>query len=110
MPLTRIVYHEYEIHSDQTGWYIKEYASLADLQNEVPCDVVGPYATQAAARRAMEDNPEEPETSKYGVSKRKPYDPSRDPTPAIEAEAGDVHVELLETEELRDVPPEIQGD
>ena len=89
MALTRIVYHDYEIHPDQTGWYIKEYSSFADLQNEVPCDVIGPYATQAAARRALEDTHEEPETSS---ARKKPYDPSRD------------KVVLKEAADVREVP------
>ena len=109
MALTRIVYHEYEIHPDQTGWYIKEYSSLADLQNEVPCDVIGPFATRLAAQRML-DTPEEPETPS---ARKKPYDPSRDPIPARSTEAskaGDVHMELQQTQELRDMPEALQGD
>jgi hypothetical protein len=113
--LAKIEYNENTIAPDQTGWYIKEYSSIADLQNEIPCDVIGPYATQAAARRALAtpDENEETETPKHGVSNRKPYDPARDPTPARSteaSEAGDVHMELQQVEELRDLPEALQGD
>ena len=31
------------------GGTSKNIASLADLQNEIPCDVIGPYATQSGS-------------------------------------------------------------
>lgn len=52
-PVTRIEYHESTVAPDQTGWYINEYMTIDDLMANIPCEVVGPYATQAAAQRML---------------------------------------------------------
>ena len=47
----RIEYRDFQVNSDQSGWYLFEYKSIADMTEDIPCDVVGPFATRAAASR-----------------------------------------------------------
>jgi DnaJ-class molecular chaperone len=47
----RIEYRDYDTNSDQSGWYVFEYKTLADMADEIPCDVTGPFMTRAAASR-----------------------------------------------------------
>jgi hypothetical protein len=49
----KIEYKDYNVEPDQNGWYVFEYKSLADMAEEVPCDVTGPFATKAAASRSV---------------------------------------------------------
>jgi hypothetical protein len=49
----KIEYKDYDVKPDQSGWYVLEYKSYADMADEVPCEVVGPFATQAAASRSV---------------------------------------------------------
>ena len=73
--VTRIEYKDYQVNPDQSGWYIFEYKSLADMADELPCDVVGPYATRAAASRsALEVN---------DIKDRREREHKNDRTPSI---------------------------
>jgi hypothetical protein len=48
----RIEYRDYQVNADQSGWYLFEYKTLADMTEDIPCDVIGPFMTRAAASRA----------------------------------------------------------
>ena len=112
--LTKIEYFDCTVDPDKTGYYIHEFKDAAALNMQTPSDVIGPFATRLAAQRRLNGPEDETETPTPTQSlKRKPYDPSRDPIPARSteaSEAGDVHMELQQTQELRDVSPEIQSD
>ena len=51
--MIRIENKDYNTHPDQTGWYIMEYANIADMNNDTPCEVVGPFMTKTAAVRNL---------------------------------------------------------
>lgn len=71
--IIRIEYRDFQINPDQSGWYLFEYQSLADMSNEIPCDVVGPFATRAAASRcALETSDTKNQENKH---ERTPSDP-----------------------------------
>jgi hypothetical protein len=101
----RIDYRDYDVNPDQTGWYVFEYRTEDDLQNSLPCDVVGPFTTRAAAARSVL------EASDRKDMRKREYRNERAPSlPTQASKAGDVHVELQQTQELRDVPTPIQSD
>jgi hypothetical protein len=51
--IIKIDYKDFDVAPDQTGWYVMEYKTVQDLTDAVPCDVVGPFATRAAASRSV---------------------------------------------------------
>jgi len=111
--LTKIEYFECTVDPNKTGYYIHEFKDAAALNMQTPSDVIGPFATRLAAARRLVEPDEEQEAPTKSVKRKPPYDPSRDPIPARSteaSEAGDVHVELQQVEELRDLPEALQGD
>lgn len=109
---------EYWMDADddnKSGWYINEYVRL----DEPPVESVGPYETKTQALRMWHNKPaftkqemvDQDDTDEREEKKVKPYDPSRDPTPAaFKTNPGEsVQLELQQAEELRDMPPEVQG-
>jgi hypothetical protein len=115
--LTRIQYWDDRETPDNTGWYICHFGDTANLLANSPEDVIGPYETQAMAIRVYSETLTlEAEDDKV-EKKVRPYDPSRDATPASasiapsEADPSEeLHVELQQAQELRDVPETLQGD
>jgi hypothetical protein len=108
-----------------TGWYICFYDDVDAMLAKSPYDSVGPYETEAEAKRVLAETTDLDE--KAHSTARKIYDPSRDPTPPnldagiptdnddldaeLNGEAGEgVQLELQQAKELRDVPKEVQGD
>jgi hypothetical protein len=108
------------------GWYICHYANIEDLLANSPEDAIGPYKTEAEAKRVLAETTD---LDKDTVARKKAYDPRHDPAPAslkASLDAGiptdyddddsetdpseGVQLELQQTQELRDVPPKIQGD
>jgi hypothetical protein len=89
-----------------------------------PYDMIGPYGSEAEAKRVFAEMTDL-DNAETASARKKAYDPSRDPTPASDAsisidnedldaelngEGEGVQLELQQTEKLRDVPPEVQGD
>ena len=83
--LVRLEYFDAVMDSEKAGWYICYYENTAEMTAKAPKEVVGPYATKAAAARML-NSPENP-AENTGLTKRQPHDPSRDPTP-IPLDAG----------------------
>jgi hypothetical protein len=128
--LTNVTYwHDVET-PDNTGWYICHYDTVEDLLAKSPYDNIGPFDTEAEAKRVLAETTDlDKDNENTGLTKRKVYDPSRDPLPGpldagiptdnedldaeLNGEAGPgegVQLELQQTQELRDVPKEVQGD
>jgi hypothetical protein len=112
---TRVEYWHDNETPDNTGWYICHYGNMANLLAKSPEDTIGPYDTETEAKRVLAETSDLDENT----TKRKVYDPSRDPAPTLDAgiptdnddcEGEGVQLELQQTEELRDVPTEVQGD
>lgn len=123
----RIEYRDFQVNTDQSGWYLFEYKSIADMSEDIPCDVVGPFMTRAAASRAaLEASDIKDRREREHKNERTPSAPvislpatldagvptdnddSDDEEPTSNGEG--VHLELQQTQELRDVSPEIQSD
>lgn len=49
----KINYHEYEVHPHLTGFYVHEYKDIKDFNEDIPCDIIGPFLTRAAAARSV---------------------------------------------------------
>ena len=124
--MIRIEYRDFQVNTDQSGWYLFEYKSIADMSEDIPCDVVGPFMTRAAASRAaLEASDIKDRREREHKNERTPSAPvtslpapldagiptdndGDDEEPANDGEG--VHVELQQTQELRDVSPEVQSD
>jgi hypothetical protein len=111
-----------------TGWYICYYDDVDAMLAKSPYDSVGPYDTEAEAKRVLAETTDM-DNAENTSARKKAYDPSRDPLPTTldagiptdnedldaelngEGDPGEgVQLELLETEKLRDMPKEVQGD
>jgi hypothetical protein len=120
--ITNVAYWYDKDTPDNTGWYICHYDTVDDMLAKSPYDNIGPYDTEAEAKRALVSDLYNAENT----TSRKVYDPSRDPLPAtfdagiptdnedlnaeLNGESKGVQLELQQTQELRDVPPEVQRD
>ena len=51
--IIKIEYKDFDVAPDQSGWYAIEYKNVEDLNNDTPCDVIGPFMTRAAASRSV---------------------------------------------------------
>ena len=126
--MIRIEYRDFQVNTDQSGWYLFEYKTIADMNEDIPCDVVGPFMTRAAAsRNAIESSDIKDRREREHKHERTPSAPvtaaptsldagiptdnddcNVDEEPTSEREG--VHVELQQAQELRDVSPEVQSD
>ena len=75
--MTRVEYWHDKETPDNTGWYICHYGTVEDMLAKSPEDVIGPYETEAEAKRILAETTD----MKEPISKVKPYDPTRDPAP-----------------------------
>jgi hypothetical protein len=66
-------------HRDK-GWYICKYDTAENMRSGFVGVITGPYDTEAGAKRALAETTDDKENT--GLTTRKVYDPSRDPTPA----------------------------
>jgi hypothetical protein len=126
--LTNVTYWYDTETPDNTGWYICHYDTVEDLLAKSPYDNIGPFDTEAEAKRVLAETTDMDKDSDNSTA-RKVYDPSRDPLPAtldagiptdnedldaeLNGEAGPgegVQLEFQQAEKLRDVPPKVQGD
>jgi hypothetical protein len=77
MSLTRVDYWYDKETPDNTGWYICHYGTVDDMLAKSPEDVIGPYETEAEAKRILAETTDmQPTTLKV-----KPYDPASDHAP-----------------------------
>ena len=123
----RIEYRDFQVNTDQSGWYLFEYKTIADMNEDIPCDVVGPFATRAAASRsALESSDIKDRREREHKNERTPSAPVTAAPTSLDAgiptdnddcddeeptsEREGVHMELQQTQELRDVSPEVQSD
>jgi hypothetical protein len=51
--MTRVEYWDDKETPDNTGWYICHYGTIADMEAKSPEDVIGPYETEAEAKRVL---------------------------------------------------------
>jgi hypothetical protein len=79
--VTKIEYWDDHETPDNTGWYICHYNTVDDMLAKSPEDVIGPYETEAEAKRILAETTD----IKDPISKVKPYDPTRDQAPAFDA-------------------------
>jgi hypothetical protein len=125
--ITRVDYWPDPETPDNTGWYICHYDDIDAMLSKSPYDTIGPYDTEAEAKRVLIETTDNAENTS---ARKKAYDPSHDPAHAtldagiptdnddLDDELNDdeadpdkgVQLELQQTQELRDVPKEVQGD
>lgn len=105
---TRIDYWYDKDTPENTGWYIGHYGTVADMLANSPEDNIGPFESRAEAARVLAETTDLDDADERADRRTKPYDPSRDPKPA--SFKSKVQLELQQAEELRDMPPEVQGD
>lgn len=80
--MTRVEYwHDVET-PDNTGWYICHYGTVDDMLAKSPEDAIGPYETEAEAKRILA------ETSDSEVDRRQREYNARTPSLPIALDAG----------------------
>lgn len=75
--MTRVEYWNDQETPDNTGWYICHYGTVDDMLAKSPEDVIGPYETEAEAKRILAETTDMRPTP----LKVKPYDPTRNHAP-----------------------------
>jgi hypothetical protein len=125
--VTRVDYWYDKETPDNTGWYICHYDDIDAMLAKSPYDTIGPYDTEAEAKRVLAETTDLDKADENTSARKKAYDPSRDPTPAtldagiptdndddldaaLNGEGEGVQLELQQAQELRDVPTKVQGD
>lgn len=77
--LTRVDYWYDKETPDNTGWYICHYGTVDDMLAKSPEDVIGPYETEAEAKRVLAETTDMDRND--ASTRRKPHDPASDPAP-----------------------------
>jgi hypothetical protein len=80
--MTRVEYWNDQETPDNTGWYICRYGTVDDMLAKSPEDVIGPYETEAEAKRVLAETSDMKEPTS---NKAQPYDPTRDQAPTFDA-------------------------
>ena len=80
--MTRIEYWNDPETPDNTGWYICHYGTVDDMLAKSPEDVIGPYETEAEAKRIFTETSDTKEPTSNKVT---PYDPTRNDAPVLDA-------------------------
>jgi hypothetical protein len=80
--MTRVEYWSDQETPDNTGWYICHYGTVDDMLAKSPEDVIGPYETEAEAKRVLA------ETTDIADRREREQKNVRTPTVASTLDAG----------------------